>query len=259
MNDPIIRKVDHVFVPVEDPEPLFTVFTGGLGLPVAWPVRSFGAFRSGGVSFGNVNVEFVSGDATVSEYLASDVPAVVKGIAFEPSSIEACVAELDARGLPHTPPDRTDVDGWAWTNVYVGGLIGRAAIAFFCRYHASETMDAGFGLRMSEEAARSPLGVLGAEEIVVGVADLGKAESRWSALFRPIEPEDECLWRAGSGPAIRLRRSPYDGVHGIAVKVRSLDETREALARRDLLGPVKEHSVGIRHPKVWGLDVWFVE
>ena len=55
----IVRKVDHVFVPIAAPEAAFRWLTETLGLPVAWPFTEYGPFASGGVSLGSINLEIL--------------------------------------------------------------------------------------------------------------------------------------------------------------------------------------------------------
>ena len=253
-----MRHVDHVFVPVTDPRPLFDLFSGAIGLPVSWPITDYGAFRSGGVSFGNCAVEFVAGEG---EYFEPALPAVVKGIAFEPWAMERCIVDLDEHGLPHTDPvpHGTDADGPLWTNVFLGGMIGRAAIAYLCSYLGDVPMRGPAAVQALRAANGGALGVQRIREIVIGVADYAKAHAKWSALLAGHEETKPGQWQAGDGPAVRLVESPHDGVHGFGVQVRSLADAREALAELRLLGPIKRNSIGLHYPATYGLDVWLVE
>lgn len=255
---PIVRHVDHVFVPVADPAPLFALFSDRLGLPVAWPITDYGSFRSGGVSFGNCAVELLAGDG---EYLEPALPAVVKGIALEPWAIERCIVDLDEHGLRHGDPmpGGTDPDGPLWTNVFLGGMIGRAAIAYLCSYLGDRPVRGPAAMRALQDVDGGPLGVRRIREIVVGVAEYAEAHRRWASLLAGHDEAAPGTWNVGGGPAIRLVESPHDGVHGFAVEVRSLDTARDALKQRGLLGPIKPRSIGLHYPETFGLDVWLVE
>src|SRR5262249_53919251 len=100
----IVRKVDHVFVPLAAPEATFGFLTETLGLPVAWPFTEYGPFASGGVSLGSIHLEVVRSSDPLPCFVARD-PARVQGIAFEPPPIDdALLAELDRRGIPHSSP-----------------------------------------------------------------------------------------------------------------------------------------------------------
>ena len=39
---PVIAKLHHVYVPFDDAQAAFNVFSGELGLPVMWPFDSYG-------------------------------------------------------------------------------------------------------------------------------------------------------------------------------------------------------------------------
>ncbi len=57
---PPIRQVDHVMIRADEPARLYEFFTDVLQLPVAWPMVSPRAgVTTGGVGFGNVNVEAI--------------------------------------------------------------------------------------------------------------------------------------------------------------------------------------------------------
>jgi hypothetical protein len=57
--EPPIRLIDHVMIKANDPREVFAFLTETLGLPIAWPLEERGGVMSGGVGFGNVNVEAI--------------------------------------------------------------------------------------------------------------------------------------------------------------------------------------------------------
>jgi len=141
MPEPIVKRVDHLVVRVHSPEPFFSTLTRQLLLPVAWPVTTNPFYSSGGVHLGNLNLELM-------QVGQQSRPAHLYGIAFELEPYEVSLPELEARGIPHTPPAPffiVDDQGWqitAWTNVYLGGLLddspaGRLFFSFSRR--ASQT------------------------------------------------------------------------------------------------------------------------
>ena len=52
----IVRRVDHVIIETADEAALFQLFTGTLGLPIAWPVAQWGRYHEGGASVGCCNI-----------------------------------------------------------------------------------------------------------------------------------------------------------------------------------------------------------
>lgn len=260
--NPIARKVDHVFVPVADPAPLFELFTGPLGLPVAWADHDYGTFRSSGVCLGNANIEFVAGDPTVMSFFAPTEPLTVRGIAFEPAEPERTVPSLDERKLRHTPPfpfQEPGVETPLWTNVFLAGMVGDAAVAFFCDYHEDSSLRGDAAREALHECGGGTLGVRGLSEITLGVADIEKAEERWRRLLAPLEPDRHGAFRFEDGPAVRLRKSPMDVVAGMWLEVESLEKAREVLLDLDLLGPTRASGVGLDYAHTGGLDVWLAE
>ena len=261
--EPIVAKVDHVFVPVADPAPLFELFTGPLGLPVAWPLHDYGPFRSAGVCFGNTNIEFVAGDPKVMPFFSPTEPLTVRGIAFEPASPDLAAA-LDERGLRHTDPFPFEGGGHShsgllWTNVFLSGMVGLAAVAFTCEWHAEESLRGEPAKKALTGMAGGPLGIRRLSEVTLGFVDHDKAMDRWSRFLAPTEPDRHGAFRLGNGPAIRLKESPIEGVAGLWGEVESLARAREALSSMDMLGPTRASGIGLDYAKTGGLDVWLTE
>jgi hypothetical protein len=259
----VVAKLDHVFVPVADPAPLFELFTGPLGLPVAWPIHNYGTFRSGGVCLGNANIELVTGDTSILPYFAPTEPLTVRGIAFEPAT-SAMAESLDQRKLRHTDPFPFEgaghkSHGHLWTNVFLGGMVGRAAVAFLCDWHSDESLRGRAAQEAMSSAGGGVLGVRRLAEVTLGVADHDKAMERWRSFLAPAEPDRHGVFRLGDGPAVRLKPSPMDGVAGMWLEVESLDRAREALHELDLLGPTRASGMGLDYAHTGGLDVWLAE
>jgi hypothetical protein len=55
----LARQVDHIMINSGEPEQLFRFFSEKLGFPTAWAFQSYGTFSSGGLGFGNVNIEVI--------------------------------------------------------------------------------------------------------------------------------------------------------------------------------------------------------
>lgn len=262
-QDAVVAKVDHVFVPVADPAPLFTLFTKTLGLPVAWPLHDYGAFRSAGVCFGNANIEFVAGDSKVLPFFAPTEPLTVRGLAFEPAADDVTAA-LDERKIRHTDPFPFEGrglagDGVLWTNVFLSGMVGFAAVAFTCEYHSDESLRGHAAHEAMAACGGGRLGVTRLSEVTLGVVDLDRSMERWRSFLSPAEPDRHGAFRLGDGPAVRLRGSPLEGVAGLWVEVSSLARAKEALMELDLLGPTRASGVGLDYAKTGGLDVWLTE
>ena len=94
--EPVVRCVDHVVIFSGEAPDLFNWLAQAWQWPVVWPMLDFGGYVSGGVSLGNLNVEVTpAGEAG---------PAQWRGLVLAPDTAAASLAELDRRGLPHSPP-----------------------------------------------------------------------------------------------------------------------------------------------------------
>jgi hypothetical protein len=223
-SEAIIRRVDHVYVPLEDPLRAFTYLTEQLELPVAWPLSDYGVFTSGGVSLGNLNLEVLSAsDGFVFGSLMR--PARIRGIAVEPvSADETFLGELDRRDIPHGPPAPFTPPGAStpmWTNVGIGVVEGTISGVFACKYHfdveprrvASKTaLDARDGGR---------LGLIGAAELVMGSPDPDVASERWQRLLDPLAPAAPGRWRfPAGGPDVRIVASTEERCERLVLTLR---------------------------------------
>lgn len=125
-----VKQLDHLIVRVDDPRPLFNLLSETFQLPIAWPLRSYPSFMSGGVALGNLYLEILScapqrnsssGNSTASRFAA---------IAFETDSVDESVRELGRRKIPHGPVTQyvqIEDDGSKmklYENVILGKMLG---------------------------------------------------------------------------------------------------------------------------------------
>jgi hypothetical protein len=91
-----VRQIDHIMIRSEQPLNLYRLFVETFELPVAWDMATRGGVTSGGVGFGNVNVETIRfpGQTTRQSLLV--------GFALEPyPSLSESLADLDRRNIPY--------------------------------------------------------------------------------------------------------------------------------------------------------------
>jgi hypothetical protein len=217
---------------------------------------SYGTFSSGGVGFGNVNIELIHrGDRR---------PGII-GVAMEPGSVPELIAGLDALGLKHGSPEpfsQKDSSGnnrLLWTTVGMTNLPpAPASLVFFCKYNFD--VDAARIQRQRELQDRGggPLGIESATELVMGVRDIDAAQRDWRLLLGPGTGQQD-VWRIGSGPAIRLVAAQGDQFELLRVKVKSVARARAFLRAEDLLGNDAEREIALKLPRVAGIDVHFVQ
>jgi hypothetical protein len=97
-----VKQLDHLIVRADDPQPLFKLLSETLQLPVAWPLRSYPSFTSGGVALGNLYLEILS-CAPQSDSSRNSPDARFAAVAFEVGSLRESLKELDRRRIPHGP------------------------------------------------------------------------------------------------------------------------------------------------------------
>jgi hypothetical protein len=266
---PVVGQVDHIMIRTEHPETLFALFAETFQLPVAWPLANRGGVTSGGLSFGNVNVEAIKFAAQ-----AIGDPSLV-GFAFEPaSSLSESLAELDKRGIAYgearpfivTAPVGSTTT--LWTNVTLAELSDSdtpadAKMHIFLGEYAPEYVDTVQRReRLRTALADSDGGSLGVDsvlEVTVGTTNPDVSAGLWGELLAPHEPSAEDFWEMESGPSIRLVRAAEDAVLGLVIGVASLERAEAFLRERALLGSVSRGLVTIDPARIEGLSIALIE
>ena len=263
---PPIRRIDHIMIRADDPAKLYAFFTEVLRLPVAWPLMSPRAgVATGGVGFGNVNVETIRFPGQKGE----PSRAQLLGFGFEPSALAESLAELDRRGITHgelRPLISTGQDGskkTLWTNVTLRQFSdGEAADAtmhiFLSEYSPAYVNVDERRERLRRELAASgggPLGVEAVKEVVVGVTDVTVAGGLWQKLLAPTPSSASSTWQVGDGPAIRLLQARENAPHGLVISVASLPRAKAFLRENGLLGTDSGDEVTIDPSRIYGLNI----
>jgi catechol 2,3-dioxygenase-like lactoylglutathione lyase family enzyme len=266
MRQPV-RQVDHIMIRAQDPRELYAFFTEVLELPVAWPLVSPRAgVSTGGVSFGNVNVEAIQFPGQ------QDQGPRLMGIALEPSPLDEALAELDRRGIVYGEPRplvSTAADGSSrtqWTNVTLLQLSDSDSPAN-ARMHVFLSEYSPAYVNVEERRARlhrqltdsggGPLGVVAVKEVVIGVADFEASRRLWRRL---LDSESSTgIWQVGDGPAIHLVPAAENAVQAFVVEVASLARAKVFLRDKGLLGSQLAEEATIDPSRIGGLNIRLVE
>ena len=263
---PPIRRIDHIMIRADDPAKLYAFFTEILQLPVAWPMMSpREGVTTGGVGFGNVNVEAIRFPGQKSQ----PSRAQLLGFGFEPSSLAECLAELDRRGISYgerRPLIATGQDGsknTLWTNVTLRQFSDGEAADATMHVFLSEYSPAYVNVEQRRERLRrqlaesggGPLGVEAVKEVIVGVTDLAMARGLWQKLLDPTPLSGSSTWQVGDGPAIRLLQAGENTTHGLVISVASLPQAKAFLREKGLLGTDSEQEATIDPSKIHGLNI----
>ena len=263
-----IRQIDHIMIRADSPANLYAFFTETLRLPVAWPLATRGGVTSGGVGFGNVNVEAIQfpGQKTSGAQLV--------GFGFEPAPLAECLTELDRRGIKYgdvRPFISTDPDGskrTLFTNVTLLQFSDSdrpvdSTMHIFLSEYSPTYVDVGQRHeRLRRELVRGgggPLGLNAVKEIIVGATDFKVATKLWGRLLEPRRPSAPGLWQVGESPAIRVVRARENTLQGLIISVVSLRRAKAFLQEKGLLGSVSGQEVTIDPSKIYGLNIRLVE
>ena len=255
---PVVKKVDHVAISSEDPAALYKLFTGSLGLPVAWSYAKYPGFSTGGVHAGNVNLESLHFGPPAK---TSTPGAMYYGIVLEPYPLAESVPELKARGaLPgKAQVTMTEVDGKqvpAWTNVTLKALCGPEYVVYLCEY--TPQMKAALEGKATT-GPLGPLGIVSVEKVVVTSKDAASLRGAWSAAMAPDAMSSDGLLAMGDGPAVQVDQGGEDAFTTLVFKVASLETAKAALSDLGLLGAATATQLTIDPAKVQGLQMVFVQ
>lgn len=127
----VVRQLDHIIIRTEDAGALFELMSRTFGLPVAWPLKSYPAFESGGVTLGNVNLEILSCGPRRKTGRDAGPEARLCAIVYEAVPLAEAEARLSELKIPHTPvvPYMQKLESGEkveiWANVLLGRLLGR--------------------------------------------------------------------------------------------------------------------------------------
>ncbi len=264
-----VRQIDHIMIRSEEPRNLYGLFVETFELPVAWEMATRGGVMSGGVGFGNVNVEAIRfpGQTTKQSLLV--------GFALEPHpSLRDSLAELDRRHIPYgalRPFVSRDPQGIAqtlWTNVTLGRFsdsdtpVGARMHVFLSEYSRSYVDVDQRRKRLHDALVGSHGGALGVDSVVevrIGTTDLRGGIKQWEALMAPYQKSANGFFPIGSGPAVRLVRAATNEMQGLVVAVTSLRKAEVFLRERMLLGTVSDDEITMDSSKIEGLDIRLVE
>jgi catechol 2,3-dioxygenase-like lactoylglutathione lyase family enzyme len=264
-----IRQIDHIMIRTGDPSELYAFFADTLQLPIAWPITSpRPGVTTGGVGFGNVNVEAIQVPGQ------TDPRPRLAGFAFEPSALDESLIELRRRGLTfgdRRPLVATGPDGskrTLWTNVTLRQFSDSDSPAdatihiFLSEYSPTYVNVDQRRARLRAQLVDSgggPLGVVDVKEVIIGAVDVERARRLWQRLLEPTPSVTSNTWQIGAGPAVRLVPANESRVQALLIRVASLERAKAFLREKQLLGVDAAGQVTIDPSKIGGVDLRLVE
>jgi len=264
-----IRQIDHIMIRTGNPRELYAFFTETLGLPSAWAMTSPRAgVVTGGVAFGNVNVEAIQFPAQ------RDARPRLVGFALEPSGLDASLSELKSRGItsgerrPLIAVGPNGSKNILWTNVTlpqfsdVDDPANATVHIFLSEYNPTYVNVEERRARLQRqlvEASGGPLGVVAVKEVIIGATDLAAARRLWQRLLDPTPSSTSDAWQVATGPAIRLVSAGENRIQALVIRVTSLERAKAFLRENKLLGADSDGYSAIDPSKVGGLDIRLVD
>lgn len=195
----------------------------------------YGAFASGGINLGNLNLEFV---AARGGWKAQS-PAALTAIALEPAlGIDDVVHALDERAITHSAPMPTP----GWTNVGLGGFPD-GLMVFFCDYHFPDAKDHGARQAALDAARGGALGLRRAHELVLSAIDVDEVTERWNRLLSPLAAGNDRRWSMPSGVSLCVQPGDVDQIRDLAIEVADPDAAAQRWA--ELGGPDRVEGLAL--------------
>jgi hypothetical protein len=269
VTSPPIRQIDHIMIRTGNPHALYALFTETLQLPVAWPMTSPRAgVTTGGVSFGNVNVEAIQLPGQ------NEAQPRLVGFALEPSSLNDSMTELTRRGItvgerrPLIAAGSAGSQNTLWTNVTLRSFSDSDSPAdatmhiFLSEYSPAYVNVEERRARVRRQLVASgggPLGVVEVKELIIGTIDVASARQLWQRLLDPTPSSGPNRWQIGNGPAVRLVSATENKVRTLVIRVASLNRATKFLRDNQLLGTDPEGQPTINLSKVGDLDFRLVD
>ena len=254
-----IRQVDHLMVQVPDPGRLHQFFTNDLGLPVAWPMADYGPFSTGGVSFGNVNLELLhSSDEMRRQGLVPEGNGIV-GVAFQPlEPLEPTVKVLDAYQVPHGAIIPFTIPGngtpsTLWNNLELSGIMPGSMI-FYCEYTFKQDVFRSKMKSALDSSNGGPLGITGLAEIIIHYNE-SKVLENWQFLLSSLNESETHILNGGNGVTVRLIKSDKNRISSLLISVKSLGRARSVLEEIGIFDSEDSSRNSIKPDAISGLQI----
>lgn len=263
---PVLTRVEHFYLFADETQvkKLFQSFRDDFRLPQVWAYRNWGSYSSGGLSLGNVVLEFATYPVPDNKAPKTEF----QGIVFEPvADAETTAMMLKSRGVPHGEPEgekyRTadGVERVDWTIVPFTDLPPDNVNIMLCDYRDRKMVAEGRSkaAKALADAGGGPLGIISLKEIVVGVKDIKEAVRKWQlAIGGAVQGHPE-VFTFESGPQIRLVKADMPGIQRILVRIRSNGSAKQFLEKRQMLGSSYKGGLTIAPSAIGGLSIVLVE
>jgi len=242
-----------------DPESLFSFFSDVLGLPVAWPLVDYGSFSSGGVSFGNVNMEIMANSQKRDNNSLIPPGDGIVGIAFQPDlTLDSTIQILDTNNLAHSKllPFSNRVNGvenLLWTNLVLEYFMP-GSLVFYCEYTFKQDVFRSKMKSALDSSNGGPLGITGLAEIIIHYNE-SKVLENWQFLLSSLNESETHILNGGNGVMVRLIKSDENRISSLLVSVKSLGRARGVLKELGIFDSEDSSRISIKPDAISGLQI----
>jgi hypothetical protein len=252
-----INKVGYFYVNSPNAKKLYTFFKDNFGLPTEWDFQNFdiagyGRFECGGLSLGNVTLEFVK-DSTKTLFFGIELEPIQSAQQMLPVLKKAYVKHDSVKNAMFSNKDT----GWSVLNLK--GILPEVHL-FIVDYKSRQPLLEG-RKRAADSLQKGQGGSLGiqrVEEILVGCNNVQECRSELSKI-PGIRSERGNLFRFDHGPAIRLTAADKSGVQRVVIKVSSIEAAKKFLQQKSILGSATKSKVAINPVVADGLLIELVD
>ncbi|MEO8020520.1 hypothetical protein [Polaromonas sp.] len=267
----ICRSIDHVMLRLLDMEPLFSLLTETLRLPVTWSLQHSEFASFSWVHVGNTHLELWAARNN------GDLPAecrlpLIHGLALEPDELAFSTAELERRGMACKPPrpyqavNEVGQSITNFTNSVVFDLSSPTNCNFFCEWGLQASIvpwAKGVSTRERRDAEQrrfasmggGPIGLVRLARVGVTCPDVARMKRHWRAVAQT--EEDEAL--AIGGVALAFQPGDQHQIDSLSLEVRSLAEAQKFLQPRGLLERETTDTLTLCERATGGLVIHVVE
>ena len=203
-GDRVLDFLDHVTARVDKSEAeAMCNALSSLGLVRAWTFADYGDFASGGIRFGDLNVEIIGFDRGSTEHMPNE------WVTSEPISLNGLLRELERRGITHGDLDtQKNGDMDIYTRVPLTDMQDEHYATQLCTTFAPTRT-------MQPDAPANKAGILTVSEVRLNVSPA--MSTKWQALAAPLATG--AAMNFGQGPTVTLVPADTDGVDTVVVQV----------------------------------------
>lgn len=267
----ICRSIDHLMLRTHDTEPLFSLLTETMCLPVTWPLQHSEFASFAWVHVGNTHLEIWAARSNADLPTDCRLP-LIHGLALEPDELAFSVAELERQGMACKQPrpfQTVNANGRLvtnFTNAVILDLSSPACCNFFCDW-GMEASIVPWGTdtctrerreleqRRFAELGGGSLGLVRLARVEMSCPDVGAMKKRWRTMAQVSADQPLAI----DGIRLDVVAGVLHQIQSLTFEVRSLPEARAFLIQRGFLGRETPQDLTLCERATGGLVFHLIE